>query len=106
MLRWRINFGEVDGTEAVQAFVSQRTPFIKGPVKELKGFSKVSVEAGKSLVARVVIDRKYATSYWDETRHEWTEERGIYDLLIGTSSRDTPLIGMFEVVDTTWWSGV
>ncbi|KAF5962400.1 glycoside hydrolase family 3 [Fusarium bulbicola] len=100
------NVGQVDGAEVVQVYVSQRTPSIKRPVKELKGFSKVSVEAGKSSVARIVIDRKYATSYWDETRHKWTEEGGIYDLLVGTSSRDTPLTGMFEVADTTWWSGL
>lgn len=100
------NVGQVDGAEVIQVYASQRTPSIKRPVKELKGFSKVSVEAGKSSVARVIIDRKYATSYWDETRHKWTEESGIYDLLVGTSSRDTPLTGMFEVVDTTWWSGV
>ncbi|KAJ4142983.1 beta-glucosidase [Fusarium oxysporum] len=100
------NVGQVDGAEVVQVYVSQRTPSIKRPVKELKGFSKVSVEAGKSSVARIIIDRKYATSYWDETRHKWTEEGGIYDLLVGTSSRDTPLTGMFEVADTTWWSGL
>ncbi|KAF4948799.1 hypothetical protein FSARC_13644 [Fusarium sarcochroum] len=100
------NIGQVGGAEVVQVYASQRTSSIKRPIKELKGFSKVSVEPGKSSVARITIERKYATSYWDETRHKWTEEGGIYDLLVGTSSRDTPLKGMFEVADTTWWSGL
>lgn len=100
------NTGTVDGAEVVQVYISQRSPSIRRPVKELKGFAKISIKAGESTVAHVSVDRKYATSHWDETRHKWVEESGIYDVLVGTSCSYTPLKGEFDVSDTTWWSGL
>lgn len=100
------NTGNIDGAEVVQVYVSQRDPSIKRPLKELKGFSKVFVQAGHSKTAQISIERKYAASHWDETRHQWVEERGVYDVLVGTSSADTPWRSTFEVSETKWWSGV
>lgn len=100
------NTGERDGSEVVQVYVSQRAPSINRPPKELKGFAKVSVPAGKSRVAQVHITRRYATSFWDETQSKWVEEAGLYDVLIGTSSVHTPLKGTFEVHETSVWSGL
>ncbi|KAH7152596.1 glycosyl hydrolase family 3 N terminal domain-containing protein [Dactylonectria macrodidyma] len=100
------NTGAMDGSEVVQVYISQRTPSIKRPVKELKGFAKVFVGKGGSVTAKVVIERKYGTSFWDETRHKWTEESGLYDVLVGNCSGETPLKQTFEVKDTVWWSGL
>ncbi|KAL6408745.1 beta-glucosidase [Ilyonectria robusta] len=100
------NTGDVGGSEVVQVYVSQRSPSINRPPKELKGFAKVYVDKGESTMAQVVIDRKYATSFWDETRHQWTEESGLYDVLVGTCSSETPLKSTFEVKETTWWTGL
>lgn len=100
------NTRAVDGAEVVQVYISQRSPSIKRPAKELKGYSKVFVNRGASAVAQVSIERKYATSHWDETRHKWVEESGMYDVLVGTSSSSTPLRGVLEVSKTTWWSGL
>lgn len=100
------NTGELDGSEVVQVYVSQRSPSINRPRKELKGFSKVLVKKGTSSVVKVVIERKYATSFWDEERDMWTEEAGAYDVLVGNCSADTPLRASFEVAETTWWTGL
>lgn len=100
------NTGKLDGAEVVQVYISQRSPSIKRPLKELKGFAKVMVAASATTTAEVQIDRKYATSFWDEERDAWIEERGVYDVLVGTSSADTPLTSSFEVKETTWWNGL
>lgn len=100
------NTGGVDGSEVVQVYVSQRAPSIKRPVKELKGFTKVSVRKGETAVARVCVERKYATSFWDEDRHKWVEERGVYDVWVGTSSSGELLQQNFSVESTSWWSGL
>ena len=41
------NTGKVDDAEVVQVYISQQAPSINRPIKELKGFNKVFVEAGQ-----------------------------------------------------------
>jgi beta-glucosidase len=100
------NTGDFDGAEVLQVYVSQSKPSIKRPPKELKGFAKVFLNKGASAVVKVQIERKYATSFWDEERDMWIEERGSYDVLVGSCSADTPLKGSFLVDETNWWSGL
>jgi beta-glucosidase len=100
------NTGSVDGAEVVQVYVSQQSPSLRRPEKELKGFKKVVVEKGSSKTVEVVIEKKYATSFWDEERDQWIEESGTYDVLVGNSSANTPLKASFEVAETSWWSGL
>ncbi|TVY71516.1 putative beta-glucosidase I, partial [Lachnellula suecica] len=100
------NTGSVDGAEVVQVYIAQQSPSIRRLVKELKGFKKVVVGKGQSKRVEVVIEKKYATSFWDEERDQWVEESGTYDVLVGNSSASTPLKGTFEVDETSWWSGL
>ncbi|KAH8590033.1 glycosyl hydrolase family 3 N terminal domain-containing protein [Bisporella sp. PMI_857] len=100
------NTGSVDGAEVVQVYVSQRSPSIQRPPKELKGFAKKFLQAGESAVVNIQTERKYATSFWDEERDMWIEEAGMYDVLVGSSSAQTPLSKAFELIETKWWSGV
>ncbi|KAM0325856.1 hypothetical protein ACHAQA_007159 [Verticillium albo-atrum] len=100
------NTGGRDGSEVVQVYVSQSAPSINRPVKELKGFCKVFVKNGESTIARISIERKYATSFWDEARHKWIEESGLYNVRVGNSSSGNLLQQTFEVKATTWWSGL
>lgn len=100
------NIGKVDGAEVVQIYVSQRSPSIKRPVKELKGFTKVHLRAGEKQTLTVPVDVRYATSFWDEAQDKWISEKDTFDVLVGNSSASTPLKGSFEVAKTSWWSGV
>lgn len=100
------NEGTLDGAEVVQVYVSQRHPSIRRPCKELKGFEKIFLEAGESAVVEIRLERKYATSFWDEERDMWIEEADTYDVLVGNSSRETPLRGTFSLNTTSWWSGL
>lgn len=100
------NVGERDGAEVVQVYVAQRSPGVRRPPKELKGFAKVHLAAGEARLVTVEVDVKYATSYWDEERDMWVSGKDTYDVLVGTSSADTPLSGSFEVEETTWWKGL
>ncbi|KAK9427810.1 hypothetical protein V1505DRAFT_358438 [Lipomyces doorenjongii] len=45
--------------------------------KELKAFSKVSLEPGQSKIVEIVIELKRATSFWDETAKAWISEKDI-----------------------------
>ncbi|KAH7075725.1 glycoside hydrolase superfamily [Paraphoma chrysanthemicola] len=100
------NTGKVDGSEVLQLYVTQRNPSIRRPPKELKGFTKVLVECGATRSSQIVVEKKYATSFWDEDRNQWIEEADTYDVFIGTSSVDVPLQTSFEVKKTAFWLGL
>ncbi|KAG4433503.1 hypothetical protein IFR05_011012 [Cadophora sp. M221] len=100
------NTGSLPGAEVLQVYISQRNTTVKRPLKELKGFKKVFLGMGKSATMGVKIERKYATSFWDEERDQWVEEKGVYDVLVGTSSVDIALKGSFDIGETNWWSGL
>ena len=100
------NTGPRDGAQVIQVYISQDSPSVNRPVKELKAFTKVHVKKGESAKAEVKFSKKYATSFWDEGRDAWVSERGKYVVLVGASSADTPLKEGFEVGETTWWRGL
>ena len=100
------NTGDKDGAEVVQVYISQRSPSIGRPEKELKGFKKVFIPSQMSQTVGIEIERKYATSFWDEERQQWIEEQDMYDILVGSSSAETSCRASFEVPETRWWSGL
>lgn len=101
------NTGGLDGAEVVQVYVSQDSPSVNRPVKELKGFTKVHLKSGETAQGVTVkLSKKHATSFWDEDRDCWISEKDGYKVHVGTSSADTPLSAAFEVKKTTWWTGL
>ena len=81
-------------------------PSINRPPKELKGFKKVFLKAGETREVQIEIDKKYATSFWDEGRDAWIVEKGEYGVLVGNSSRGRFLEAKFVEGRTWWWSGL
>jgi beta-glucosidase len=100
------NTGSIPGSQVVQAYVSPRNPSISRPLKELKGFTKISLEAGESGEASITIPRKYATSFYHEGRAAWASEAGVYDVKVGTASDKLELSAEFEVEKTGYWTGL
>ena len=101
------NTGKDDGTETVQVYIHAKTSAIRRPKRELHGFAKVSVVAGKTETAEITID-KYAASMWDEAEEQWMREKGEYEVYVGRSSREGDLVlaGSFHIEETTWWLGL
>lgn len=100
------NTGRTAGAEVAQAYIQQQKPSISRAVKELKGFTKVFLRPGEKKRVEILLDRKYACSFWDEGRDMWIVEQGKYKIMVGKSSQDRFLEGEFEVGRTGWWSGL
>ncbi|OTB03436.1 glycoside hydrolase family 3 protein [Hypoxylon sp. CI-4A] len=100
------NTGGVEGAYVVQAYVHQHNPSINRPLKELKGFEKVFLQPGEKKNVDVVLSKRYAASFWDETRSAWIMEKDAFSVLVGDSSANTPLEARFEVQQTVWWNGL
>ena len=103
------NSGSRPGSEVVQCYVAPRSPRLKRPPKELKGFAKVHLDPGETGSADMVLDDR-SFAYWDDGQPDWDEMKarvrssfelppsarqstrgwrvdpGDYHLLIGTSS--------------------
>lgn len=105
------NTGSRAGAEVVQVYVvppvsSETSSKISRPIKELKGFMKVHLEAQQTKRVEIPIDVVRATSFWNEEYDSWCSERGQYQVLVGTSSRGTFLKSTLEVTETTNWRGL
>ncbi len=93
------NTGSCAGAEVVQLYVAKPDAKIFRPVKELKGFVKVQLEAGESKTITIPLDDK-AFRYWNVATDRWEVEGGSYQLLVGASSADIRLSAAVTVAGT------
>ena len=91
------NTGKYDGAEIAQVYVSQHAPLLARPLKELKGFSKVFLKKGESVVVKIKLD-KTAFSYFNPYKGGWNIEAGKFTILIGSSSQSIKLQQVVEIV--------
>lgn len=90
------NTGNCAGKEAVQLYVGAAGSEAARPVRELKGFTKVSLQPGEEKEVRFVLERR-AFAYYEELTHDWFVESGTFTVEIGASSRDIRLCEEVEV---------
>ncbi|KAJ5406376.1 hypothetical protein N7465_007660 [Penicillium sp. CMV-2018d] len=99
------NTGSVAGAEVVQLWIVPPKTDVSRPVRELKAFQKVFLQPGESKTVQLVVEKKLATSWWDEEREQWISEKGTYQVLVtGTGAEE--LRGEFEVGKTRFWLGL
>lgn len=89
------NTGKIDGDEVVQAYIEY--PNIERmPLKELKGFKRVSVGTGGSQSITIKIPVSDLQK-WDMKKHQWHLYAGEYKLVLGDNSADEKLKYSFNV---------
>lgn len=81
------NTGDRAGREIVQLYVTDLKTTLPRPVKELKGFKKISLEPGQTETVTFEISRD-DLSYFDADKHAWVVDPGKFEALVGASSRD------------------
>ena len=80
------NTGKVDGKETVQLYIRDVVGSVTRPVKELKGFQKISLKAGESKEVSFSITPEDLKFYNYDLKYDW--EPGEFNIMIGTNSRD------------------
>jgi beta-glucosidase len=84
-----VNTGSRAGAEVPQVYVGD-PPASGEPPKQLKAFTKVSLEPGGSQRVTLPLDfRSFA--YWSPAAGGWRVAPGCYRVMVGRSSRDLPL---------------
>ncbi|MBR3988986.1 MAG: glycoside hydrolase family 3 C-terminal domain-containing protein, partial [Bacteroidales bacterium] len=81
------NEGSMPADEVVQVYVNRPESKVEWPVKELKAFQRVSLNAGETKTVTLEIPLK-DLRYWNEADNAWTLENGKLLLLVGSASDD------------------
>ena len=81
------NMSAIDGKETAQVYVRELSPTVYRPIKELKGFVKTEIKAGKKKKLSVELGAR-AFAYYSTADDGWRVNDGAYEILVGSSSRD------------------
>jgi beta-glucosidase len=90
------NSGSVAGDEVVLLFVSYPSTTKRRSAKELKGFARVSIDAGAKKTVTIPL-RVSDLKYWDKDKGDWVVESGPVKVMVGSSSATLPLNDTFTV---------
>ncbi len=93
------NTGEREGTEIAQLYVGRQSDTVFRPVRELKGFSRVTLAPGESKKVTITFDDK-TFRFYDTRTNTWEIESGTYQIMIGTDAEHMVLTGELAVEGT------
>lgn len=81
------NTGDRAGAEAVQLYIGDEQSSLPRPVKELKGFQKVSLNPGQTRTVTFEITPGML-HYYDDAKGAWVAEPGAFTAYVGAASDD------------------
>ncbi|MCB8975860.1 MAG: beta-glucosidase BglX [Ardenticatenaceae bacterium] len=91
------NTGQVAGDEVVQLYTHQKWGSDSRPMRELKGFERVTLQPGESKTVTFQLGPD-ELRYWSTNANGWVQEAAAFDIWVGADSLAT-LHADFEVVD-------
>ena len=90
------NTGKRNGLEIAQLYVQDVECSVPRPIKELKGFKKMEIEAGQSMNIEIQLIMK-DFSFWNPETKDWFAEKGRFIISVGSSSKDIKLQKSIEL---------
>lgn len=81
------NTGDRAGAEVVQLYIGDEQSSLPRPVKELKGFQKVSLNPGQTQTVTFEITLGML-QYYDDAKGAWVAEPGAFTAYVGAASDD------------------
>ena len=89
------NSGSRTGDEVAQLYIHQRSGTSARPVRELKGFQRVTLKPGEVRNLHFIL-RPDDLRYWSTVTGSWIEDAARFDVWVGGSSA-ADLAGTFEI---------
>jgi len=84
-----VNTGPRAGDEVVQLYIRDLVSSVTRPVKELKGFQRITLAPGERRTVAFDVTPEHLACY--DIDMEWRVEPGEFRLMVGSSSRDEDL---------------
>jgi beta-glucosidase len=81
------NNGTVDGVEIPQLYITQTSPAAARPVKQLRGFARVAVPAGKTVTASFTL-KEWDFAHWTLANGWIVDPNSNYTIYVGKNSMD------------------
>ena len=91
------NTGQIAGHEVVQLYLRDQISSVVTPVKQLRGFRKIKLEAGESKTVEFILSPEDFSLLDKELRR--VVEPGDFEIMVGASSRDIRLRGLFTLIE-------
>ncbi|MHA2280431.1 MAG: beta-glucosidase [Promethearchaeota archaeon] len=85
------NTGSMRGEEIVQMYVGYKNSSVDRPVKDLKGFGKISLIPGETKTINLELSGK-DLAYYNVEEKKWVVEKIDYIICVGSSSRKDDLL--------------
>jgi beta-glucosidase len=95
------NIGKVAGKEVVQLYVEDKTDAAIRPLRELKGFEKLSLAPGETKQAVFTLNER-SFAWYNTELNDWYCASGNYRISIGSSSRDIRLYAGVSVTSNVY----
>ena len=89
------NVGDRDGVEMVQLYLRDLVGSVTRPVKELKGFKRITLKSGKKTTVKFLVGPEQLA--FVNRGMKRVVEPGTFDVMVGSSSEDIKLTGRFKV---------
>ena len=93
------NTGSRPGAETVQLYMSQKKPSVIRPIKELKSFQKIHLEADEEQLVEMEIPVQ-SFAFYDKANSKWKLEEDSYTLHIASSSRNIQSSVTIKITDS------
>lgn len=90
------NIGKVKADEVPQLYVHRVKSKVEWPAKELKAFTRVSLNPGESKMVTLDIPVK-DLMYWNAKKHSWILDKSKIELMLGSSVSDIKFKKLVEV---------
>lgn len=90
------NTGDYDGDEVVQLYVTLPESVKDKPLKQLKGFDRISLKKNQKKKVKMTLNKK-DLRVWDTDKSEFVTPKGIYNICIGSSSANFELKGSVDL---------
>lgn len=81
------NTGSRAGDEVVQLYVRYPSSAVARPIRDLRGYQRVSIDPGETRTIQFQLDAS-SLRYWDPAEDRWVLEPGAVTLEVGASSAD------------------
>ncbi|MET0363086.1 MAG: beta-glucosidase BglX [Sphingobium sp.] len=89
------NSGKRTGDEVAQLYIHQRSGSASRPIRELKGFQRVTLKPGEKRTLQFTL-RPDDLRYWSAVTQGWVQDESDFDLWVGGSSK-AELAGSFRI---------
>lgn len=90
------NIGKYAGDEIDQLYINDEAASVTRPVKELKGFARISLKQEETKTVTYHLSPKQRGFY--DMNMDYVVEPGVINVMVGSSSEDIKANAIFEII--------